>query len=91
MYDHDLDDQIIDRVVRAHASDRPITVARGMFFDRELKRELSIPGQHQSVICTNVKTLVEAGLLEYQPTGFFRTVFMGERTKQYPELRLLPA
>lgn len=89
--DQDLCDEIIDRVCKADASDQPVTVGRGMLFDRWMKGALAIRGVHQSTICLHVKHLVSGGLLRYADTDETVTVYMGEREREYPRVQLLPA
>lgn len=89
--DHDLDDAIIEVVCKADAAGQPVTVSRGPFYDRRLKAALAVRGVHQSVICWRVKQLVKTGMLRQELTGRKYVTFLGERTREYPEVRLLPA
>lgn len=90
MTDNDLDDVIIDRIVKAHAAEEPIEVGTGPYYDAQLKRQLGIR-VHQSRVCTSMKRLLAAGMVQTEETGERKHVFGSDRTWTYPVLRFLPA
>lgn len=89
--DHDLADQMIDRVCQAHASGEPLAWRTGPYSDRSIKEQFGLRGHHQSVICTTLNHLIEAGLLRIEETGRQVSVIMGDRLRSYPVVHVLPA
>ena len=74
--ENEIDDWIIETVLVADRYGEPIEVSKGYRFEKDLKRALQGPGSgtsrspfgklHQSVVCANVKRLVDQGFLRYE-------------------------
>ncbi len=89
--DHYLDDIIIDAVCKAQADETPVELARGLSYDRRLKKALGVSIAHKSEVCASVNRLLKAGMLRTEETGRMLPMMCGERVIQYPILRFLPA
>lgn len=82
--------QVVSSVALADAVGEPITYMTGPLADRRAKRALAFSGVHQSRVCAAIRDSVDAGLIRVQQIGT-ATALMGERTKQYPVVTLVPA